>query len=85
MKNRFENIQNTSMNVDSENDWREMEFSHPERTIRLATSFSGIGAIEHSFHRLGLKYQIQFAGAIDENCKTASFAERYGIISAGSA
>lgn len=74
MKNRFENIQNTSMNVDSENDWREMEFSHPERTIRLATSFSGIGAIEHSFHRLGLKCQIQFAGDIDENCKKAYFA-----------
>ena len=30
--------------------------------------------IEHSFHRLGLKCQIQFAGDIDENCKKAYFA-----------
>ena len=34
--------------------WRELEFSHPERTIRLGTLFSGIGAIEHAFQRLKL-------------------------------
>ena len=51
-----------------------MKFSHPERTIRLATSFSGIGAIEHAFHRLGLNVDIQFAGDIDEDCKKAYFA-----------
>lgn len=39
-------------------DWRDLEFSHPERKIRLATSFSGIGAIEHAFQRLGLKFDI---------------------------
>lgn len=49
MKNRFEDIQNTKSNLDVERDWRQMEFSYPERTVRLATSFSGIGAIEHSF------------------------------------
>lgn len=74
MKNRFADIQNTKDNIDSQRDWRKMEFSYPERTIRLATSFSGIGAIEHSFHRLGLNYQIQFAGDIDANCKKAYFA-----------
>ena len=74
MKNRFEDIQNTKSNLDVERDWRQMEFSYPERTVRLATSFSGIGAIEHSFHRLGLKCQIQFAGDIDANCKKAYFA-----------
>ena len=74
MKNRFDDIQNTKSNLDVERDWRQMEFSYPERTVRLATSFSGIGAIEHSFHRLGLKCQIQFAGDIDANCKKAYFA-----------
>ena len=74
MKNRFKDIQNTKSNLDVERDWRQMEFSYPERTVRLATSFSGIGAIEHSFHRLGLKCQIQFAGDIDANCKKAYFA-----------
>jgi len=74
MKNRYSDIQNTKANIDDVNDWRTLEFSHPDRTIRLGTSFSGIGAIEHSFHRLGLKCQIQFAGDIDENCKKAYFA-----------
>lgn len=74
MRNKFADIQNTKANIDAKNDWRQMEFSHPERTIRLATSFSGIGAIEHSFHRLGLNCEIQFAGDIDANCKKAYFA-----------
>jgi DNA (cytosine-5)-methyltransferase 1 len=75
MKNRYQDIQNTKANIDSSGiDWRFKVFSRPERLIRLGTSFSGIGAIEHSFHRLGLNYQIQFAGDIDENCKKAYFA-----------
>lgn len=78
MKNRFADIQNTKANIDTETDWRTLQFSHPERTVRLATSFSGIGAIEHTFHRLGLNFQIQFAGDIDPNCKKAYFAN-YGI------
>jgi len=55
-------------------DWRDLEFSHPEREIRLATSFSGIGAIEHAFQRLGLNFKIVFAGDIDEKCKKSYFA-----------
>ena len=74
MNNKYSDIQNTYANIDSKTDWRLQKFSHPERTIRLATSFSGIGAIEHSMHRLGLKCQIQFAGDIDANCKKAYFA-----------
>lgn len=73
MINKYQDIQNTKANLDSQ-DWRDKAFSHPERTIRLGTSFSGIGAIEHAFHRLGLNCKIQFAGDIDENCKTAYFA-----------
>lgn len=74
MRNKFENIQNTKSNIDTMNNWRDLLFSHTERTISLATSFSGIGAIEHSLHRLGLKYKIQFAGDIDKYCKKAYFA-----------
>ena len=74
MINKYSDIQNTKANIDVANDWRTMKFSHPERTIRLGTSFSGIGAIEQSFCRLGLKCQIQFAGDIDANCKEAYFA-----------
>lgn len=54
--------------------WTDREFSHPERKIRIATSFSGIGAIEYSFKRLGLRSEIQFAGDIDKNCKKEYFA-----------
>ena len=54
--------------------WRNLDFSHPERIIRLATVFSGIGAIEHAFQRLDLKHQIVFAGDIDVKCKKSYFA-----------
>ena len=54
--------------------WKDLAFSHPERTIRLATAFSGIGAIEHAFQRLGLNYNIVFAGDIDAKCKQSYFA-----------
>lgn len=74
MINKYSEIQNTRNNIDSEKDWRTLNFSHPERTIRLGTSFSGIGAIEQTFRRLGLNCQIQFAGDIDSNCKKAYFA-----------
>jgi len=75
MRNKYQDIQNTKSNLDSSGqDWRQKEFSHPERTIRLGTSFSGIGAIEHALHRLGLNTRIQFAGDIDPDCKKAYFA-----------
>ena len=75
MHNKYEQIQNTKEKLDSTGlDWRTIPFSHPERTIRLGTSFSGIGAIEHAFQRLGLKTEILFAGDIDEDCKKSYFA-----------
>jgi DNA (cytosine-5)-methyltransferase 1 len=55
-------------------DWREMKFSNPNATIRLASSFSGIGAIEHALKRLNLKTQIVFAGDIDKHVKASYFA-----------
>ena len=54
--------------------WRDLEFSHLERTVRIGTVFSGIGAIEHAFQRLKLKHKIVFAGDIDEKCKKSYFA-----------
>ncbi len=54
--------------------WKELPFACPERTIRLGTIFSGIGAIEHAFQRLGLKFDIVFAGDIDAKCKRSYFA-----------
>ncbi len=54
--------------------WKELSFTYPERTIRLGTLFSGIGAIEHAFQRLGLNFDIVFAGDIDAKCKKSYFA-----------
>lgn len=54
--------------------WRDLKFSHPERTVRIGTVFSGIGAIEHAFQRLSLKHKIVFAGDIDDKCKKSYFA-----------
>lgn len=74
MINPASNIQNSKENIDYESDWIHKDFLYPSRVIRLGTSFSGIGAIEHAFQRLGLKTEIVFAGDIDENCKKAYFA-----------
>lgn len=57
-----------------ETSWKNKIFSHPERTVRLATCFSGIGAIEQAFKRLKLKHKIVFAGDIDEKCKKSYLA-----------
>ena len=54
--------------------WKDKEFLHPDRVIRLGTLFSGIGAIEHAFQRLKLNCQIQFAGDIDPHCKKSYMA-----------
>lgn len=68
-------LQNSKDNIDWDGlSWVAKKFSHPERTIRLATSFSGIGAIEYALKRLRVKTQIVFAGDINKNCKTAYFA-----------
>ena len=75
MRNIHEQIQNTSENIDVNGlSWKEKVFQYPNRTIRIGTTFSGIGAIEHAFQRLGLNFKIQFAGDIEPNCKKAYFA-----------
>lgn len=54
--------------------WLQREFSRPDAKIRLATTFSGIGAIEYAFKRLNLNNEIIFAGDINNNCKQSYFA-----------
>lgn len=66
--------QNSIENIDHQNCWLDLKFSEPEKTIRLGTVFSGIGAIEYALKRLGLKSEIMFAGDIDANCKKTYFA-----------
>ena len=74
MKNKFEDIQNTPANIATNNDWQFKTLSNPKHTLRVGTSFSGIGAIEHALNRLGIKTEIVFAGDIDAHCKEAYFA-----------
>lgn len=77
VKKRVENLEYKEIEetpIDNKKIWKNLEFSHPENTVRLATVFSGIGAIEHAFQRLGLKHEIVFAGDIEPNCKKSYFA-----------
>jgi DNA (cytosine-5)-methyltransferase 1 len=54
--------------------WQSKKFGNPNATINVATLFSGIGSIENSLNRLGLKHKIVFAGDIDKFCKASYFA-----------
>ena len=47
-------------------DWRNLKFKFPKKEIRLATLFTGIGAIEQALKRLKLKHHIVFAGDINQ-------------------
>ena len=70
-----ETQQNSISNLDLDGpNWVHRKFSYPNRIVRLGTVFSGIGAIEYAFKRLGLKHQIVFAGDIDKKCKETYFA-----------
>lgn len=54
--------------------WTEKEFENPYSITRIATLFSGIGAIEYAFKRLNLKTEIMFASDIDKYAKQSYFA-----------
>ena len=71
IKIRADNLQNRELVQEelSTEFWKDLSFNFPNNTIRLATVFSGIGAIEHAFIRLNLNFKIVFAGDIDANCK----------------
>lgn len=53
----------------SQQGWQSKTFLKPDSHIRLATVFSGIGAVEQAFHRLNLNHTIVFAGDIDSHVK----------------
>ncbi|MBK2296918.1 DNA (cytosine-5-)-methyltransferase [Francisella philomiragia] len=59
--------------------WQEKKFINPNVKIRLATVFSGIGAIEHAFQRLNLDTDIIFAGDIDKFVKQ-SYMANYKVL-----
>lgn len=73
-KEKIEGKEIAQTPLSEETSWRELPISYPNRTIRIGSVFSGIGAVEHAFQRLGLKHQIMFAGDIDPRCKQSYFA-----------
>lgn len=69
----------STMETDSEvlkpsPDWVSRAPSSPKTTVVIGTLFSGIGAVEHAMHRLGIKHEIAFAGDIDPHVKRSYFA-----------
>lgn len=64
----------TKLEAGSNKDWRTKPFSNLAEPLRVATVFSGIGAVEHALQRLGLCHKIVFAGDIDPNVKASYFA-----------
>lgn len=55
-------------------DWQKKKFLYPQKKIKVATLFSGIGAIEHALERLRLKNEIIFACDNDPAVKKSYFA-----------
>jgi len=72
----YENIQRTSDS--SKKIWNKKKLSNPNAKIRLATMFSGIGAVEFALKRLKLKTEIIFASDNDKFVKQSYF-ENYNI------
>lgn len=54
--------------------WKDRVLSHPERTIRVGTAFSGIGSPEMALNRLGVKHKIVFACDINKSAKKSYLA-----------
>ncbi|MCB4809632.1 DNA (cytosine-5-)-methyltransferase [Tamlana sp. 62-3] len=54
--------------------WTEKEFENPKAKTRIATLFSGIGAIEYAFKRCKLNTEIIFASDNDKFVKESYFA-----------
>ena len=54
--------------------WTKRTFSNPERTINVATAFSGIGSPEMALEKLGVKHKILFACDIDKAAKKSYLA-----------
>jgi len=72
-QNIFNNRQQNPINNQNIN-WAEKKLSNPKAAIRLATMFSGIGAVEFALKRLKLKTKIIFASDNDKFVKESYFA-----------
>ena len=70
-------IKYTQENIKNEN-WLNKKLTYPNNIIRLATMFSGIGAVEFALKRLQLKSEIIFASDNDKFVKQSYF-ENYNI------
>lgn len=70
----FQTLDNHELPLFNTLDWRTVPFAKPNAKIRLATVFSGIGAIEQAFKRLDLNHSIVFAGDIDSHVKKSYLA-----------
>lgn len=74
---KYQNIyENTQIKNDSDINlnWDKKKFKNPKSTIRLATMFSGIGAVEFALKRLSLTSKIIFACDNDKFVKESYFA-----------
>ena len=56
-------------------DWVTKKLKYKNKTINIATLFSGIGAIEYAFKRLKLNKNIVFACDIYNFCKESYFED----------
>ncbi|WGE59693.1 DNA cytosine methyltransferase [Actinobacillus equuli] len=70
----YKNIENYELPLFEQINWKNKSFLNPNAHIRLATTFSGIGAIEQAFRRLNLNHSIIFAGDIDPHVKKSYLA-----------
>ena len=72
-------ILSSNTEIDSEGQsWKDRVFSHPERTVRIATAFSGIGSPEMALQQMGVKHEIVFACDLDKPA-TKSYMANYPI------
>lgn len=68
-----EQLQMYFSKTEHKRNWTEKEFQNPKAKLRIATMFSGIGAIEYAFKRVKLATEIVFASDIDKFAKQSYF------------
>lgn len=76
-QNIYNDIQLDDSSISTNNNpinWAEKKHTNPRATIRLATMFSGIGAVEFALKRLNLSSEIIFACDNDKFVKESYFA-----------
>ncbi len=74
LKNNEQSFNASQMVNFSKNSYMHKTTNQNTKKIKLATLFSGIGAIEQTFIRLKIPHEIVFAGDIDKFVKLSYFA-----------